>query len=110
VTIKILTSILLVTDLYSSSYNVQETAGAYIVSADKESMVVLKLYAHNNGYAQVDKTPSGCGTVYLLDSKGKKLGKIMKGYSSINKEVKRGKLSIMIVPEKKCKVSFNIPD
>ncbi len=92
--------------LYGKIINSQDSSGIYTAN----EMTVINLYAKSDGYAQIDKTPHTCGTVHLLDSKGKNLGSLNKGYENMNKAIQKGQLKIMITPEEKCKISFSIPD
>lgn len=90
----------------ADTIDVKESNGIYMVN----KMTVYNLYAKNDGYAQIDKTPATCGTVHLLDSKGKNLGSLLRGYANINVKVEKGRLKLMITPEEQCKISFSIPD
>jgi hypothetical protein len=92
---------------FADTIDVKESNGIYMVN----KMTVFNLYAKNDGYAQIDKTPATCGTVHLLDSKGKNLGSLMRGmHSNMNVKVTNGKLKLMVTPEEQCKISFSIPD
>ena len=102
--------LLLIINSYAATYSTEETNGVYNISVDEHEMVVIKLNAKNNGYAQINKTPSQCGTLHLLDSTGKNLGSLLSLYSSMNKKVKKGQLKLMVIPKNECKVSFSIPD
>lgn len=101
-----LMSLLTITTIYAQTINVHESNGVYSVT----EMTVYNLYANNNGFAQIDKTPGSCGTVHLLNAQGKKLGSSYKGFGSMNVKVEKGRLKLMITPEEQCKVSFSIPD
>lgn len=59
---------------------------------------VLEIFVQQDGYINIDKQPSRCGTVYLLDGQNKLISSSMVNYGAINQPVKRGKHIIQIVP------------
>lgn len=101
-----LISLIISTIIVADTIDVKESNGVYTTN----KMAVYNLYAKNDGYAQIDKTSSTCGTVHLLDSKGKNIGSLPKGYATMNKKVEKGKLKLMVTPDEQCKISFSIPD
>ncbi|MFA5234896.1 MAG: hypothetical protein WC390_10900 [Sulfurimonas sp.] len=103
---KYLISLIIAITIQADTIDVKESNGVYTTN----KMTIYNLYAKNDGYAQIDKTPHACGTVHLLDSKGKNIGSLIKGYETMNKKVEQGKLKLMVTPDEQCKISFSIPD